>query len=913
MKRRRQRRSNFFNFGKLEPRQLLAGDLGELNLLTNGDFSDVPAAEVIPNFYDSASVAGWNAANANDGQQIVLYTFVNGSDSNTVLKLDSTADQVDHVFQEIVTQANETYLVTFDLQGQIPNSDVIVENVEVFWNGELVGTFESTQFFTTHAFAVTGAAGNSRLEFREAAAGDADSGDGIGVLIDNVNVAFATESDSIINGSFETLTGDGPFYRNGNVSGWTALDRGDRPDFIQVQPNGENSNAPATDGAHVLNLDTTSDNVDHVFTDFSTVEGRQYVVTFDLFADGDQGATVPDEVRVRWKAADAEIQTDQWIATVFGNNTWQSYGFMVTGLGDLSRLELREPSGSPGDGSGALIDNVRLYSLEAVVNDLTVDGDANMTGSGATAELIQGAAGVNLTPNLTLTHPRGQNLTDATITIAQSVAQSEDVLSVNVGNSGITQSFDASTGVLSLIGTASVATWQNLLRQVRYSNNSTTPTAGDREITIVVTDATIVGASQNSEPITVDLEVASNSLSLAPVAAQTVEAGSPLWVSLDLINQGDVPLQFTGVSADTSLVTPRFETGDSWRLNISAPDVETNGTATPLSGEITFQLFESIYGTAGSRATDRIRTLTNDGFFDGVEFHRIIDNFVIQGGDPTATGSGGSDLGDFDDQFSTLLQHNREGLLSYAKSLDDTNDSQFFITDAPTRSLDFQHTIFGVLTSGEDLRDAINSVDTGINPNSGGGDYPEGSVTISSAEIFQDNRRAAVLLVAPEGVTGTTTLTVTASDAAGNQTSTEITVNVVAPTDAFADSNPFLDDIPDLSGFFGVEQTFQLTSQDVENDSVRYLDLAQIETINNSLPFSQRIQIPSFNGDVSFNYSVDIDTGLVTYTPGVGGPDTVEFIVGVAQAPRPGEGIQNRNVDLQVVTLNVSDANSTGQ
>jgi len=906
MKRRKQRRrSNFFSFGRLEPRQLLAGDLGELNLLTNGDFSEVPAASVRPNFHDAADVSGWGAANSADGQQIVLYTFVDGADSNTVLKLDSTADQIDHVFQDVATQIGETYLITFDLQGQIPD-DLVVENVQVFWNDALVGEFESTGFWTTHAIAVTGTPGTSRLEFREAAAGTTASGDGIGVLIDNVNVAVAAESTGVTNGSFETTIGDGPFYSNGNVAGWTALDRGDRPILIQVQPNGDNSSAPATDGTNVLNLDTTNATVDHVYADFETVEGRNYFVTFDLFADGDQSVEDQDEVRVRWKTAGADIQTDQWIATVFGNNTWQSYGFMVTGLGDLSRLELREPAGNPGDGSGALIDNVRLFSIEGVVNDLVVDGNGTAAGTGATAQLLQGDTNVEIAPDLTLSHASGQNLTDATITIDQSVAQTEDTLAVTVGTSGITQDFDATAGVLSLVGTAPIATWQSVLRTLSYTNDSATPTPGQREISIVVSDDTIIGATQTSDPITVDLNVATNSLSLAAIRTQTVEAGSPLWVALDVANPADVPLQYTGVSADSSLVTPRFETGDSWRLNISAPDAETNGGDTPLSGELTFQLFEDIFGSADSRAVDRIRELTNDGFYDGVEFHRIIDNFVIQGGDPTASGSGGSDLGDFDDQFSTLLQHNREGLLSYAKSLEDTNDSQFFITDDATRSLDFQHTIFGVLTSGEDLRDAINSVDTGLNPNSGSGDYPLGGVTISSAEIYQDNQRAAVLLVAPEGVTGTTTLTVTATDAAGNETSTEITVNVVAPTDAFADSNPFLDDIPDLSGTAGVEQTFQLTSQDVEGDDVRYLDFDQIETINASLPFTQRINLPSFDSDDSFTYSVDIDTGLVTFTPGANSPDTVQFIVGVAQSPRPGEGIQNSNVDLQVVTLNVS-------
>jgi cyclophilin family peptidyl-prolyl cis-trans isomerase len=80
---------------------------------------------------------------------------------------------------------------------------------------------------------------------------------------------------------------------------------------------------------------------------------------------------------------------------------------------------------------------------------------------------------------------------------------------------------------------------------------------------------------------------------------------------------------------------------------------------------------------------------------------------VIQGGDPTGTGSGGSPLGDFDDQFHVDLQHNRTGILSMAKSFDDTNDSQFFITEGAQRHLDFNHSIFGILVEGESVRQSI--------------------------------------------------------------------------------------------------------------------------------------------------------------------------------------------------------------
>ena len=552
---------------------------------------------------------------------------------------------------------------------------------------------------------------------------------------------------------------------------------------------------------------------------------------------------------------------------------------------------------------------MRLHSIEGVINDIEIDANGDGTGSSATVELQQGSASVDIATDLTLAHPSGENLTGATVSITDSPAILEDLLSVVPGDSGITQIFDSTTSTLLLSGDASVATWQSVLQTLQYQNNQSSPTAGNRSISITVTDDAILGDDQESAPATIELNVTTNDLALAAISAQTVEAGSPLFVSLDVNNPANVGLSFSGVSADTSILTPLFETGDSLRLNISAPDAQTDGQSSPLEGELTFQLIESIYGDAGSRATDRIRTLTNDGFYDGIEFHRIIEDFVIQGGDPTGTGTGGSDLGDFDDQFSTLLQHNRSGLLSYAKSLDDTNDSQFFITDGPTRSLDFQHTIFGVLTSGEDLREAIDSVDTGVNPNATfTGDFPVGGVTITEAEIFQDNSRAALLLVAPEGVTGETTLTVTVEDAFGNQTTQEITVNVVAPTGANVDSNPFLDDIPDLTGSFGVEQTFQLTAQDVENDSVRFLDIDEITAINESLAPAFQIQIPNFDSDDSFSYSVDIDTGLLTFTPGAAADsaDTVQFLVGVAQEPRVGEPINNQNVDLQVVTLNLS-------
>ncbi len=887
------------NYGVLEPKQLMAADLGAVNLVINGDFSNVPTG-VAGSLFDSADVEGWTAANASDGQQLALFGFQ--TDRGTALKLDSSADQVDAVFQDIATEPGDDFLISFELRGQVPDGTTIIESVEVLWDGEVVGTFESTSQWQTHTITVEGGAGDtSRLEFREVGTADDPDGDGLGVLIDNVNVVSVLEQN-VTNGSFETVTGAGPFFNNGEVEGFSALVRANTPALIQVQENGQIDNAPdATDGIRLLNLDTTAEVVDHVFTDLGTVEGQRYFVTFDVRVDGAQDQN-PDEIRVRWRTPDSAISTDQWVATIFGNDTWQTFGIQVDGLGDLSRLELREPGGAGGDGSGALIDNIQLFSIEGVINDLVVDANGDAAGTSSDVDLAQGSSSVLVTPDIELAHPSGSTLSGATVTISQTPAAGEDLLAADVGTTGIVSNFDPTTGTLTLSGEASVSDYQTVLQSLRYEPSVNNPTAGTRELSIVVTDDAIIGDDQSSTSVTASVNFVENTLAIAAIPDQVVEAGSPLWITFDVDNPANAELQITGDALDSSLVTPRFETGDSWRLRVSAPDVTTNGVNTPIDGEITFQLFESIFGET-ARATERIRTLTNQGFYDGLTFHRVASDFVIQGGDPEGDGTGGSDLEDFDDQFNTLLQHNREGLLSFAKSVDDTNNSQFFVTDTATRNLDFNHTIFGVVTSGDDVRQAIQDVDAP-------GQTPTETVTITEAEIFQDNGTVALLLVAPEGVTGSTTMTVEVRDANGNVSTQSFTVNVVEPTAIpgpggrdLTDGDPFLSDIPDLTGFFGTSGTLQLEAQDVEGDDVRFLGAEDLQASINAL---------GLDIDDSFDYSVDPTTGLVSYTIGseADSPDQIEFIVGVVQESRADFGIATSTLDFQVVTLDLSSAST---
>ncbi len=145
-------------------------------------------------------------------------------------------------------------------------------------------------------------------------------------------------------------------------------------------------------------------------------------------------------------------------------------------------------------------------------------------------------------------------------------------------------------------------------------------------------------------------------------------------------------------------------------------------------GTIELELFADLT----PKTVENFVGLAKKGYYNGVIFHRVIDNFMIQTGDPTGTGRGGESFwgGRFADELHPTLKHDTPGILSMANAGPNTNGSQFFITLVPTPWLDGKHSVFGKVINGMDVVQAIGKVQT-----SKPGDKPLSDVVMESVTI----------------------------------------------------------------------------------------------------------------------------------------------------------------------------------
>jgi len=121
-------------------------------------------------------------------------------------------------------------------------------------------------------------------------------------------------------------------------------------------------------------------------------------------------------------------------------------------------------------------------------------------------------------------------------------------------------------------------------------------------------------------------------------------------------------------------------------------------------GDIKLKLFED----KTPLTTANFLNLAKRGYYDGLTFHRVIENFMVQGGCPLGSGTGGPGY-DFEDEIVGDLRHERPGILSMANAGPGTNGSQFFITHVPTNWLDGKHTVFGEVVDDDDQK-VVNSI-----------------------------------------------------------------------------------------------------------------------------------------------------------------------------------------------------------
>ncbi len=288
-------------------------------------------------------------------------------------------------------------------------------------------------------------------------------------------------------------------------------------------------------------------------------------------------------------------------------------------------------------------------------------------------------------------------------------------------------------------------------------------------------------------------------------------AGTPLYIGIEANSTTASPITYTASSSNSNVTAEVVSGGRSIRLNVSGRD----STGANFTGDLTLRLFEDL----APNTTARIIQLASSGFYNGLLFHRVIPNFVVQTGDPNGNGTGGSGT-QFSDEFNANLTFNSQGLLAMANSGDDTNDSQVFITaiDQPLPSsrpqhLNYQHTIFGVLTSGfETYRKLI-----GTPTNSS--DKPITNAVVNTATVFTDSTNAVVKVTGPATTTASATITVNGSDGSGSASTRTTSVSSSIAT---RNNRAFLGSVSDITTNKNSSVSFTVTGFDTEKEGLTF-------------------------------------------------------------------------------------------
>ena len=667
------------------------------------------------------------------------------TDHGRIVQLDSIAGQLDSLVQEVTTEVDSQYVIAFDLRGRpIDAGDAADTNdVEVFFGGQSLGVFTGIERWQTITVSVTADAELSELEFREVSA----SSDGTGILLDNISVAEVQEI-GVTNGSLDTVEGD-------VISG--EVDPENLPGFFAISETGDAPIGVTTesDGNNVLNLNTSDTRTDRVFQNIRTEAGATYFVSFDL-RNGDSTDTDPVDLRARFNG--------EFAGSFSGTADWQRFGFVVSADGDFSTLVFREPGNATGDGADAQIDNIEVYRIGSIAADFNVDLNGTADGTDFATDFVENGNSQLVAEDLTLSFANGSFLQSATVRVlgfTGSETLTANTTGTNIDaqfntDTGILrlvgrdQVSDYQEVLRSLQFADTNEDPEAGERRVLISVTDGTEIS-DRPETVLnvipVNDAPTVTELQDipvqlNTPLTLNVDaIDPDSPTLAyaisvtgdtdifgdtlptisedgQIQLETIGFGTAD-ITVDVRDEAGLGSQFT-FSVTTAFEAPTAQVPDDFepfsgnrQLSDVDPILRNNIFDSPppfnidtslnyqavietANGDIRFDLFE----TESPLTVNNFVNLAEDGFFDGLTFHRVIDNFVAQGGDPTGAGPGGPGF-QFADELDNGLEFTGFGQLAMANAGPNTNGSQFFFTLNDNPAFAGEHTIFGELIEGD--------------------------------------------------------------------------------------------------------------------------------------------------------------------------------------------------------------------
>jgi cyclophilin family peptidyl-prolyl cis-trans isomerase len=391
---------------------------------------------------------------------------------------------------------------------------------------------------------------------------------------------------------------------------------------------------------------------------------------------------------------------------------------------------------------------------------------------------------------------------------------------------------------------------------------------------------------------------------LAPVANQTVGTGVGLQVVLD---GGNGNAQTYSVSSSNPNIKVTMAEGNFLAMTVSHT---SSGAGDPsFTGTIVFKLFEDLT----PQTVERIEQLVASGFYTSPtqptsgsslpnkNFHRVVPNFVVQGGSLTGTGAGSFTAPGFPfaDEFNQQLVFNGKYQIAMANSGDDTNDTQFFVTLTDTRSLDFNHTIFGQVVAGQDVVNQMAAVAVS-------GETPVNPILITGTTISAANPDGVIHLNATNADIGQSgTITVTAFDPSDNsQVTRTFQVNVTANVNSAGQpvlETPFLQPVANQVVATNQPAIFQLVGVSaIPNDTLTYTVQGSVTGSGTSKTFAP---IPTTQGTATVTTA-----GVVTFTPANNFTGVVSMVVGVRNNNlKSGVSVVTNpdNFDLQTMTVTV--------